>query len=111
MANSTLLRQNFVMSRLCYSSAEQVTCSTLSLIAKLGFNLLVFTSLATHPNFLLEGSIQIQLAARPNFLLEGVRYNARQKGLRWAVLGRTAHCRHLLLAEVDDPLSQEKTMR
>ena len=54
-------------------------------------------------------SVFTSLAARPNFLSEGVRYNVRQKGLRWAVLGRTAHCRHLLLAEVDDPLSQERT--
>ena len=41
-------------------------------------------------------------------LSEGVRYNARRISWRWAVLRRTAHCRDNSLAEVDDPLSQQK---
>ena len=36
---TALLRQNFVMPLLCYGSAEQVTCSALTLIAKFTFHL------------------------------------------------------------------------
>ena len=52
---------------------------------------------------------QTHRAAQPNFLSEGVRCNARQKKYGWAVLWRTAHSYLFLLAEADDPLSQEIT--
>ena len=46
-------------------------------------------------------------AVRGSLVSEWCRYNARRIWRRWAVLRRTAHCRHNSLAAVDAPLSRQ----
>ncbi len=47
------------------------------------------------------------VAVRGRLASEWCRYNARRIWRRWAVLRRTAHCRHNSLAAVDAPLSRQ----
>ncbi len=50
---------------------------------------------------------QLCEAVRGSLVSEWCRYNARRIWRRWAVLRRTAHCRHNSLAAVDVPLSHQ----